>query len=172
MARRLARRRHWERLAGALIAVLGVAVLVVAIIALRNPKQPSTRAGTDTRVVTSTVSAPTGSTSTSPSKGSSKRAAIGSQPLIVLNDTGTANLASNAAARFERGGWTVTNYDENYSNDIVSTCAYYDPAVKGSKAAAQALRRQYPTIKRIAARFPQLPSGPVVVVLTADYVPS
>jgi hypothetical protein len=170
VARRLARRRHWERLAGAFIAVLGVAVLVVAIIALRNPKQLSARPGTDTRVVTSTVSAPTKSTSLS--NGSSKRAAIGSQPLIVLNDTGTADLARNAAARFEKGGWTVTTYDENFSNDISSTCAYYDPAISGSKAAARALRKQYPTIKRIAARFAQLPSGPVVVVLTADYAPN
>jgi hypothetical protein len=51
----------------------------------------------------------------------------------------------------------------------VSTCAYYDDSDPGAKAAAQALQAQYPTIKRVEPKFPQLPSGPVVVVLTPDY---
>ena len=46
--RQLARRRQRERLVGVLIAVLGVAVLVVAFLALRNPHQAATAAGTDT----------------------------------------------------------------------------------------------------------------------------
>ncbi|HZC72934.1 MAG TPA: LytR C-terminal domain-containing protein [Jatrophihabitans sp.] len=95
-------------------------------------------------------------------------------PLIVLNNTTTTGLAAQAAQRFEGGGWTVTSVS-NYQNSILSTCAYYDPAVTGAKAAATALQRQYPTIKRVAPRFAPdpgaepLPAGPIVVVLTPDY---
>ena len=154
-------------------------MLVVAVLALRNPKQPTTQAGTDTRTVTETrspTSPASGARSSSPSTGRSSGGAAshhaaGSQPLVVLNDTTIANLARDAAARFERGGWRVTSYDENYRNSIISTCAYYDPAVNGAFAAARALQRQFPTIRRVLARFAQLPQGPVVVVLTSDYAP-
>jgi hypothetical protein len=179
VARQLARRQRRERLAGVLIAVVGVAVLIVAIVALRNPKQVSTQAGTPTRVVTSTTTrsasksrSPSASTSASGGSGSRTATVIGSQPLLVLNDTTTANLGRDAASRFEGGGWNVTSYSENYRNDIISTCAYYDPSVRGAKTAALALQRQYPTIKRVTARFAQLPAGPIVVVLTADYSPN
>jgi hypothetical protein len=185
VTRQLARRHRRERLAGVLIALIGVAVLVVAIVALRNPKKGSIAAGTPTRTVTTVLTppasrssskSPTGSTSqpsaSAPTSTSSPTTAIGSKPLIVLNDTRTPNLAGAAAARFESGGWKVTSFDENYSNDIASTAAYYDPAVSGAKKAAKALQNQYPTIKRVVPRFPELPAGPVVVVLTADYSPN
>ena len=87
----------------------------------------------------------------------------------MLNDTTTPHLAHQAAKRFEAAGWTVTSVDEHYVNDIASTVAYYDPTIKGSKKAARALQRQFPTIKRVVERFPELPEGPVVVVLTTDY---
>jgi hypothetical protein len=169
--------------------VIGVAVLIVAIIALRNPKHTATTAGSDTRTSTPSATAPLSapesrvpSTSTSKSRSSSTSSvpssatqttpsAIGSLPLVVLNDTTTANLARDAAQRFEGGGWDVTSFDENYQNDIVSTVAYFDPSVAGAKRAAKALQRQYPTIKRVVAKFPELPAGPIVVVLTTDYTP-
>ena len=75
------------------------------------------------------------------------------------------------------GGWNVTTYDENYNNTIASTVVYYDPDVPGAHRAANALQKQYPTIKRVEPRFAPavggdpLPDGPVVVVLTADYSP-
>ncbi len=92
-------------------------------------------------------------------------------PLIVLNNTTTARLASQAAQRFEQGGWRVTKYGNLPGNitDIVSTCAYYDPNVSGAQAAADALQQQYPTIKRVKEKFADLPTGPLVVVLTPDY---
>jgi hypothetical protein len=150
-------------------------VLIVAFVALRHPKQTATAAGSDTRTSTPppvSASAPASraaSTPNRPSSSASGSSVIGSQPLIVLNDTQIANLAAEAAARFRSGGWTVTSTDEGYSNDILSTVAYYDPAVSGAHQAALALQRQYPTIKRVVARFPELPQGPIVVVLTSDY---
>jgi hypothetical protein len=57
----------------------------------------------------------------------------------------------------------------NLRNDIISTCAYYDPAASGARTAAAMLMRQFPAIKRTAPKFDGLPAGPVVVVLTPDY---
>ena len=201
---------------GAAIALLGVAVLVVAVLALRNPKQTGTAPGSDTGgpsgasgastgpgassgptastgpgassgpTASTGASRSTGSTSgtgsvaspgsaggsgSAASAGSSGSAAAARRPLVVLNDTGTANLAHDAARRFRRGGWAVTRTVEGYHNDIRSTVAYYDPAATGARAAARALRAQFPTIKRVVPRFAGLPAGPVVVVLTGDYTP-
>ncbi len=173
--RQLARRRQRERIIGILIAVLGVAVLVVAFIALRNPHHAATAAGSDTHQSTP-QSSPSGSpsvaTSTTTSTGtpsSSTPSVIGSQPLIVLNQTTTTDLAHQAAQRFKHAGWHVTSTQEGYQNDVITTTAYYDPATPGAKRAALALQRQFATIHRVAERFAELPAGPVVVVLTTDY---
>lgn len=168
-------------MAGVLVVCLGIAVLVVAFVALREPKGHVSGHRASSVSHRSSSSAPGGSStaksSTAPSRRSSSAPHVGDTkssssaktvPLIVLNNTTVQGLAKRAAERFEGGGWTVTRFD-NYQNDIVSTCAYYDPAVAGAEAAAQALRRQFPTIKRVKERFPELPSGPVVVVLTPDY---
>ena len=89
-------------------------------------------------------------------------------PLIVLNSTTKPDLAKTAASRFQAGGWTVTS-TANLINNIVSTCAYYDPAIPGAQAAATALQAQFPAIKRVKPKFSPLPAGPIVVVLAADY---
>ena len=149
-------------------------VLVVAIIALRHPGNRVATAGSLTHPAStsSTPTSPAPATSTHPSTPPSTPApshtAAAKLPLIVLNNTTVNGLATQAAAAFRAGGWTVTDIG-NLSNDIISTCAYYDPAVAGAQASAQALRAQFPAIKRVVARFGGLPSGPIVVVLTSDY---
>jgi len=161
---------------------LGIAVLVVAVLALREPKghvsaqHNASAVGDRSASPTSgasaapkTSSAPTPSQSPASHVGDSKSSSSAKPlPLIVLNNTTVPGLAKRAAQRFEAGGWTVSRYD-NYQNDIVSTCAYYDPSVVGAKAAAKALQREFPTIKRVKERFTELPSAPVVVVLAPDY---
>jgi hypothetical protein len=173
VARQLARRRRRERVIGILIAVLGVAVLIVAFVALRHPHQTATAAGSDTRKHTPSGApslAPSSPLSLSPSSSTSPGAsAIGSKPLIVLNQTTTPDLAAQAAQRFRTGGWHVASTQEGYQNDVITTTAYYDPNIPGAQRAANALRKQYTTIHRVAERFPELPAGPVVVVLTTDY---
>lgn len=161
-----------------MLALLGVAVAVVAVIALRHPNGrqarpvslPTTSTATSTRTVTAT---PTplhkSSASTPPSTPvSTPSFAARSVPLVVLNDTSIYHLADTARQRFEAGGWTVT-YVGNYVNDILSTCAYYDPSDPANEQAAQQLQQQFPAIKRVKERFPELPPGPIVVVLTPDY---
>ena len=173
------RRRRRERLAGALLAALGVVVLIVAVIAIRQQHGGGARAGSTlpsaSRPTTSPRPAPT-RTATRPAGRSSSSSPVSpasaKQSLVVLNNTTTAGLARTAAQRFEAGGWTVTKYD-NYQNDIISTCAYYDPSVARAQQAALALQRQFPTIKRVEPQFAQLAvyRSPIVVILTPDYSP-
>ncbi len=157
------------------LALLGVAVAVVAVMALRHPNgrqakpvslQTSTVTATATHTTTRTAHPSTSPSSTPRSSDASSGGH--STPLIVLNDTPTQGLADTARSRFEAGGWTVTAIN-NTTNDILSTCAYYDPADPANQAAALELQRQFPAIKRVKERFPELPAGPIVVVLTSDY---
>ena len=189
-----------DRLTGIGIAVLGVVVLALAVVALRNPTPRSSRSiDTATRQshavaglssssphrsaahsapppASSSSSSPSTSSSDSSSDSSSPSLSSGAtapssdakEPLIVLNNTTTTGLAAGAEARFEAGGWTVTHIG-TIKNDILSTCAYYDPSEPGAQAAAEALQAQFPNVKRVQPRFAELPSGPIVVVLTWDY---
>ena len=181
MARTQARRQQRERLAGIALAALGLVVLVVALFALREPnghvgsaapastsgaaqdttpsQSPSTRPSSP---ATASASSPEGS-ATSPGPDSLK-----SVPIVVLNNTTIQGLAQQAAESFKAGGWTVSSVG-NLQNEILSTCAYFEKGNAQAKAAAKALRKQFPTIKRTEPKFPELPAGPVVVVLTPDY---
>jgi hypothetical protein len=89
-------------------------------------------------------------------------------PLVVLNNSTIAGLAAQAQQQFEAAGWQVSSIG-NLVNDIISTCAYYDPSVPNAKAAATVLRHEFPGIKRVRPKFSGLPAGPIVVVLTSDY---
>jgi hypothetical protein len=173
-----------DRLAGIGLGILGVVVLTMAIFALRDRGggSPASRdAAPPARQTSSAVSLgvePSHTSRTHPSSAppsstapsSSAPAHVAKVPLVVENNTSTTGLAANAETRLEAGGWTVTSIG-TMTNDIVSTCAYYDPSVSGAKAAAKALRAQFPWIKRVEPRFPELAAGPVVVVLTWDYQP-
>jgi LytR cell envelope-related transcriptional attenuator len=180
VTRQHAPRNRWELLGGIGLAALGVAILIVALIALHNPNGHSSVASQDTSTPKSSLksslkssprSSPaktkvsaSGATSTSVSS----PAAADETPLVVLNDTFRVGLAGQAMRRFEAGGWAVTSIG-NFTDDIPSTSAYFDPAVPGAEAAARALQVQFPTIKRVAPKLADLPAGPVVVVLRADY---
>jgi LytR cell envelope-related transcriptional attenuator len=185
VSRELSRRRRRERLAGIALATLGAAVLVIAVIALRNPEGHGPAGAV--RTTTSTAAPPAAPKSVPKSTASSAPgtpaaatvsptsaappAAAARLPLVVLNNTPVRGLAARAQARFQAGGWTVTslgNLSDNTGN-IVSTSAYFDPAVPGAETAARALQAQFPAIRRLAPKFAQLPAGPIVVVLTSDY---
>jgi hypothetical protein len=175
-------RRRAQRIVGSLLAVLGVVVLVIAIIALRQPNGHQaalhTSAVADSSSTGSSAPAPSSTPPTSPSSSSpaaptSTTPTVSTDPLkaiplIVLNNTNKTGLADTAAGRFRAGGWTVTSTG-NLVNTIASTVAYYDPSVANAQAAATALQAQFPAIKRVVAKFSGLPAGPIIVVLTSDY---
>lgn len=149
-------------------------MLVIAVFALQHPRT-NTAAGATSAAHTSTAKpSPTTKRSSAPAPTSSAPASTASQsaarlPLLVLNNTTITGLADRAKQTFVAGGWTVTDTG-NLRNEIVSTCAYYDPSVPGAQQAAEALRAQFPAIKRVTPKFAELPAGPIVVVLTPDYV--
>ncbi len=167
-------RRQADRIGGILLSVLGVVVAVVALVALRHPNGRQAKAvplGTSTVTATSTrtqTAQPSTHAPTSPHKSGSTSAAAHPIPLVVLNSTSTSGLAETAKHRFEAAGWTVTSTG-NIQNDILSTCAYYDPNDPANQQAALELQQRFPAIKRVKERFPELPAGPIVVVLTTDY---
>lgn len=170
-----------------MLVSLGVIVLVVAVLALVNrhgtnntanrtvivtgtpsrsnvPESPSVSksSGSPTTRSSSPTSAPAGSTSAS-----SSPPAAGALPVVVLNNTRLSGLGARAAAELQAQGYTVTSVG-NYRNNIVSTCAYYDPSTPGAEQAAAALQSKFSWIARTKAKFDGLPAGPVVLVLTAD----
>jgi LytR cell envelope-related transcriptional attenuator len=168
---------------GTILAAVGVAVAVVAVIALRHPNghqaRPVSLGTTATATVTATPSptrtrtpsrTPSSGTpsANSSTPGSAASAAAHSVALVVLNNTSIPDLAQTAQQRFEDGGWTVTSVG-NIVNDILSTCAYYDPSDPVNEQAALELQQEFPAIKRVREKFPELPPGPIVVVLTTDY---
>ena len=153
--------------------MLGIVVLVVAVLALRHPTSKST--GT----VSTTSSRPPSSTSTkhtasAPASHASSHASSSAAanpkalPLVVLNNTKVTHLASDAADLFRQAGWKVTSFG-NYKNNILSTCAYYDPNVAGAKEAAALLQSEFGDILRTKPKFSGLPAGPIVVVLTSNF---
>jgi hypothetical protein len=174
LARQQARRRRRERAAGIVVFCLGVLVLVVAVAALREPNGHVSAAASSHSASSVAKQSRTAVSSPAPRKRTATTSKTGSAgtvkdvPLIVLNNTTIKGLASDAARRFEDGGWKVTD-SGNLTNEIVSTCAYYDETDPKAKSAAEALQAQYPVIKRVKPKFPELPDGPVVVVLTPDY---
>ena len=174
MARQVARRHQRERIAGILVVCLGLVVLAIAVIALREPNGhvSGSSGGASNVAQGSQAGSPADSTSapSTPSTAGETQSSAGLKaiPLKVLNNSTVSGLAERAKHDFEQGGWTVTDYG-NLQNDIISTCAYYDPSAPHAKAAARALQRQFPSIQRVEPKFPELPSGPIVVVLTGDY---
>jgi LytR cell envelope-related transcriptional attenuator len=175
-------RRRFDRVGGSVLAVIGVVVAIVAIVALQHPNgrqakpvslktSTSTVTATATKTTTNTppppshpstpISTPSGTPGSSTSSGHPI-------PLLVLNTTSINGLGDTATQQFEASGWTVTN-TENYSNDILSTCAYYDPSDPANQQQAEQLQQEFPAIKRVKERFPDLPAGPIVVALTSDY---
>jgi hypothetical protein len=130
---------------------------------------PTTSKSTPTKTASSsppthTSSTPSGGTTSS----ASNEAASKAIPLVVLNNTTTTHLAADAADLFRGAGWTITS-TSNYSNNIASTCAYYDPNVSGAEAAAQLLQSEFPSIVRVKPKFSGLVAGPIVVILTSDF---
>jgi hypothetical protein len=164
-------RRRLEPILGVLLVLVGVAVAALAVTALNHPDgRLAARASqsiSSSSAASHSASSPAASPTHSQVSATSSPAGSGRLPLIVLNNTSQVS-ASTAAQRFEQGGWTVTD-TSTFDGSILSTAVYYDPAVSGAQAAAEALQQQFPAIKRVKERFDGLPAGPIVVVLTSDY---
>jgi hypothetical protein len=168
------------QIVGAVAVVLGVVLLAVTVVSLtRSSKRDaghtsqSASASEAPSVVTSDPSPGTPAstvilTPTPTFTPTPTPARIVRVPLVVANNTARTGIAATAATRFQAQGWQVSDLVD-VSGDIVSTCAYYDPANPAALPAAQELQREFPAIKRVEPRFAGLPAAPIVVVLTSDY---
>ena len=168
---------HWHQTLGVVLVVIGLVVGVIAVVALNRPSGKASQ-GTTVAITGSGAPPPpvsaSGSATPSTSKSSSTTSAaptttVPARPTVaILNDTTIEGLGARAAADLTAQGWTVTS-TTTYSNNIISTCAYYDASDPANQAAALLLQQQFPWIKRVKERFAELPSSPIVLVLTASY---
>ena len=183
---RTGRSWQWQQTFGAVLVVIGLVVAVIAVVALSKPHGKSsegtgvvaTGTGVPPPPVTdggSGSTSPTATSSGSKSSSGSKTsapAATSAAPLrpsiAILNDTTISGLGAQAQADLTAQGWTVTSA-ATYSNNIASTCAYYDPSDPANEAAALVLQQQFPWITRVKERFAELPTAPIVLVITASY---
>lgn len=159
-----ATRPRWQPILGAALLIAGLIAGVIAVIALSDPSGQRSATGAP-RTVAATDSASAPSTSSAASTGTT---APPRAPVIVLNNTQIPGLAATAGADLTAAGWTVTS-TSNYSNNIESTAAYYDPSDPANEAAATELQREFPFIVRVVPRFSDLPPSPIVLVLTKAY---
>ncbi len=111
-------RRTLELILAAVVLSAGVALAVVAILALEHPK------GRTAQSLAAAVTSSSSSSSEAVPSGSTE----GGQPaVVVLNDTSNSALAEMADARLNSGGgWTVSRTG-TFAGDILSTTVYYDP---------------------------------------------
>ncbi len=110
-------RRTLELILAAVVLSAGVALAVVAILALEHPKG---------RTAQSLAAAATSSSSSSSEAVPSGSTESGQPAVVVLNDTSNSALAEMADARLNSGGWTVSRTGM-FAGDILSTAVYYDP---------------------------------------------
>jgi hypothetical protein len=123
-------------------------------------QQPSAASPSATRAAT-----PTTSGSAAPTPATPAPAAAADTPVVVLNQTARAGLASRVAQRLRDRGWTVSGTG-NFRGSVPATTVYYPP---GAEAAAQALAQTLPTGPRVRPRFGNLSTTRLTVVVTDDY---
>ncbi|MCW2540412.1 MAG: LytR family transcriptional regulator [Frankiales bacterium] len=166
----------------------GIALVVIAVIALHHPKgaqapratvaanatdpedspQPSgtTRAATSPKT---TKSAPTTSAApTSPSSTPTATTQTAHPSVLVLNNTSDTAMTQLAISRFKAKGWPATD-GGSFDGAILTPAVYYDPDVSGAESAATELSKEFPAISRVREEFSGLPAAPIIVILNEDY---
>jgi hypothetical protein len=158
---------------GVVLFMVGVVAGIVAVVAAHNPR--GRQVNSNGSVSVTTVTAKPGSTlfstpssSSKPPSSSKSRPSKPQTAIYILNNTTQPDLGTSTAAKFRAKGWRVVG-TENYSNDIISSCIYYDPSDPHNLTVAQQMQSEFPGIQRVAPRFPQLPEYPIVVILNPDY---
>ena len=160
------------------VALLGIVLLVVGIITLITPEDPSSASGQDTPAAGAAPSVTTGAAATTtPSTAPTTSAAPQSPavlPVTVLNNSPdqAAGLATRVAAALEAGGWPIVellNYDQT---QLTASTVFFTPGNAAEEAAAQALVIQFPEISGGAQpRFEGLAGTGLTVAAVGDWLP-
>jgi hypothetical protein len=179
------------RLIGALVALLGVVLLVVGVVALgggdsgssgaapapspsvatspsRSTGSPSASRSGAPRTTTAphtTVAPPPRTSATPPPPTSAARA-----PLTVLNNSTIRGLADRAAGDVQNRGWQVAQVG-NFAGRLATSTVYYTPGDAAGQAAATELAREFPQVDQVLPRYAGLPPTPagIVLVVTKDW---
>jgi hypothetical protein len=180
------------RLIGALVALLGVVLLVVGVVALgggdsgssgaapapspsvatspssRSTGSPSASRSGAPRTTTAprtTVAPPARTSATPPPPTSAARA-----PLTVLNNSTIRGLADRAAGDVQNRGWQVAQVG-NFAGRLATSTVYYTPGDAAGQAAANELAREFPQVDQVLPRYAGLPPTPagIVLVVTKDW---
>ena len=182
------------RLIGALVALLGVVLLVVGVVALgggnsgssgaapapspsvaSSPATPSRSSGSPSASgsgTTRTTTAPrtTAAPPPRPSATPSRQTTAARGPLTVLNNSTIRGLADRAAGEVQNRGWQVAQVG-NFGGRLAATTVYYTPGDGAGQAAANELAREFPQIDQVLPRYAGLPPTPagIVLVVTKDW---
>ena len=177
-----------SRLVGGVLALVGIALLVIGVLALRGgDDSPPVAAPTTTATPEDTATTPSGTPSTaattvastttvvpppppSPRPSPSGSPEVARAPLTVLNNSTIAGLADQAAAAAERRGWDVAQVG-NFAGRLPMTTAYYTPGNAAEERAARQLAAEFPQVGQVLPRYAGLPPTPagVVLVVTRDW---
>ncbi len=171
-------------IAGALIALSGVALTIVALLLVNKgdqsglptvalPTAPVTTTGAPVRSTAPSASngpttVPTTAPTVAPSAAPAVVTAPGQAPVVpvtVLNNSRIRGLAERAAVRFRAGGWPVPQVGNFSAGRIPVSTVYF---AQGQQASAARFARQF-GIGRVVPRFPGLPGSGTTVVVTRDY---
>lgn len=170
---RARRTPQWQQILGAALVAAGLVFGVFAIVALSKPNGAHEKSSGQVANTGGTGAPQPPVPDDSGASGSAAPSSSGSagprkESVVILNNTDVSGLAARAKVDLQARGWIVTD-TTNYSNDIISTAAYYDPSDPANQQAALELQKQFPWIMRVAPRFPELPDSPIVLILNADY---
>lgn len=165
-----------DRVLGALAAVVGVALVVLAVFAmtgsLGSKAEPtdSGAAGQESEPAPnpSATEEPPPATSAAPPS-TQELDPNAKAPLTVLNASSVSGLAAGAAATYEQAGWIVNEVGTLSEGNVQVTTVYYTEGSAEEEAAATALQAQFPQIQQVAVRPSSIDFQGVVVVLTGDY---
>jgi hypothetical protein len=178
------------RLAGIIVVLVGVALLIVGVVALGGgspesganpaPVSPapgsassSTGAATPSPVPTagsgvgSTVAPPPATVTPRPTP---TRTGAARAPLTVLNNSVIRGLADRVATATQARGWQVAQVG-NFAGKLPATTVYYTAGDAAQEAAARELAREFPQIAQVLPRYAGLPPTPagIVLVVTRDW---
>jgi hypothetical protein len=190
-----------SRLIGAVLAVVGVALLVIGLLTLRGhtPEKPNAAppatlkpatpsgnrpsSGVPSTTVPPTTVEPTSAVpgTGAPSTGASSTGAPNTgttpppaarAPLTVLNNSKVSGLAERVADQARGRGWQVAQVG-NFAGRLPATTVYYTPGDDAGQRAARQFAADFPAVDRVLPRYDGLPPTPpgIVLVVTKDWPP-
>jgi hypothetical protein len=175
------------RLLGAALALAGLALLVVGVLALNgdDPGSPGaapapTASATPTGLPTPTATpppTPTRSPTAVPPTTAPRRTppptttpAPPRAPLTVLNNSTISGLGDQAASAAQRRGWRVAQVG-NFAGRLPVTTVYFTPGSAAEERAARQFAEEFPQVQQVLPRYEGLPPTPagIVLVVTRDW---